>query len=78
MASAPPNQPHGVPTTLLVVTKPELLESAPLARITSGTDPRFPTARFDVRVATKLEDFPREITQARDAVSYTHLRAHET
>ena len=66
MASAPPNPPHGVPTTLLVVTKPELLESAPLARITSGTDPRFPTARFDVRVATKLEDFPREITQARD------------
>ena len=66
MAAAPPNPPHGVPTTLLVVTKPELLASAPLARITSGADPRFPTARFDVRVATKLEDFPREITHERD------------
>ena len=59
-----PHPPDGVTTTLLVVTKPELVASAPLNRITSGTDTNFPADRFDVKVATTLDDFPTETLDA--------------
>jgi phosphoglycerate dehydrogenase-like enzyme len=63
-SSVVPHPPDGVTTTLLVVTKPELVASAPLNRITSGTDTNFPADRFDVKVATTLDDFPKETLDA--------------
>jgi phosphoglycerate dehydrogenase-like enzyme len=63
-SSVVPHPPDGVTTTLLVVTKPELVASAPLNRITSGTDTNFPADRFDVKVATTLDDFPTETLDA--------------
>ena len=63
-SSVVPHPPDGVTTTLLVVTKPALVASAPLNRITSGTDTNFPADRFDVKVATTLDDFPKETLDA--------------